>query len=133
MPRWVVPAILLFWAGFLATGVVKHMWARLDGIILLLLISLFLALAIEPGVNRLARRGWRRGRATAVILLGVLVAVGIFLGAMGTLVGQQVADLLQNSETYIRDTVDTINDTFGTNIDPQEMFDEFNRADGPVQ
>ena len=133
MPRWVLPAIVLFWGGFLATGVVKHMWARLDGIILLLLISLFLALAIEPGVNRLARRGWRRGRATGVILLGVLLAVGVFLGAMGTLVGQQVADLLQNSETYIRDTVDTINDTFGTNIDPQEMVDEFNRDDGPVQ
>jgi predicted PurR-regulated permease PerM len=133
MPRWVLPAIVLFWTGFLATGVVRHMWDRLDGIMLLLLISLFLALAIEPGVNRLARRGWRRGRATGIILLGVLVAVGVFLGAMGTLVGQQIADLLQNSETYIRDTVDTINDTFGTNIDPQEMVDEFNRDDGAVQ
>ena len=33
-------------------------------LLLLLLVSLFLSLAIEPGVNRLARRGWRRGTAT---------------------------------------------------------------------
>ncbi len=133
MPRWVIPAVIVFWLGYLMAGVVTNMWARLDGLLLLLLISLFLALAIEPGVNRLARRGWRRGRATALILLGVLVAAGIFVGAIGTLVGNQVADLLGNSETYIRDTVDAINDTFGTELDPQEVVDEFNRDDGPVQ
>lgn len=133
MPRWVLPAIALFWVGFLLTGVIEHMWARLDGIMLLLLISLFLALAIEPGVNRLSRRGWRRGRATALILFGVLLAVGVFVGAIGTLVGQQVADLLGNSETYIRDTVDTINDTFGTELNPDEVVAEFNRDDGAVQ
>ena len=60
----------------------------------MLVISLFLALAIEPGVNRLARRGWRRGRATAAILLGVLLVLLVFVGAIGTLVGTQVADLL---------------------------------------
>jgi predicted PurR-regulated permease PerM len=133
MPRWVTPAIALFWAGYLAAGILAHMWGRLDGLLLLLLISLFLALAIEPGVNRLAKRGWRRGRATALILLGVIVAAGVFVGAIGTLVGNQIADLLQNSETYIRDTVDAINDTFGTSLDPQEVVDEFNRDDGPVQ
>jgi predicted PurR-regulated permease PerM len=133
MPRWLVPAILLFWTGYLAAGVLTHMWNRLDGILLLLLISLFLALAIEPGVNRLSRRGWRRGRATALILLGVVLAAGVFVGAIGTLVGQQVADLLSNSETYIRDTVDTINDNFGTELNPDEVVEEFNRDDGPVQ
>ncbi|NNE11212.1 MAG: AI-2E family transporter, partial [Ilumatobacter sp.] len=76
---------------------------------------------------------WRRGSATAFILFGVLIAAGVFVGAIGTLVGTQIADLLQNSETYIRDTVDTINDTFGTSLDPQEVVDEFNREDGPVQ
>jgi predicted PurR-regulated permease PerM len=114
-------------------GLLKHLWNRLEGLTLLLVISLFLALAIEPGVNRLARRGWRRGRATAAILLAVLLAIGVFIGAIGTLVGTQIADLLQNSESYIRDTVDALNDTFGASLNADEVVEEFNRPDGPVQ
>jgi predicted PurR-regulated permease PerM len=133
LPRWVIPTVAVFWGGFLVAGIVKHLWGRIDSLVMLLVISLFLALAIEPGVNRLARRGWRRGRATATILFGVLLAAGVFVGAIGTLVGTQVADLLQNSEQYITDSVDAINDTFGTELDPQEVIDEFNDPDGPVQ
>ena len=133
IPTWIIRAIAIFWAGYLTVGLVTHTFDRLSGLLLLLLISMFLALATEPGVNRLARRGWRRGRATAAILLGVLIAIGAFVGAIGTLVGTQIADLLQNSEQYIVDTVDRINDTFGTELDPQEVVDEFNDPDGPVQ
>jgi predicted PurR-regulated permease PerM len=133
VPGWVLRAIGVFWFGFLTVGVVKHLWARLDGLVLLLVIALFLALAIEPGVNRLARRGWRRGSATGLILFGVVIASGVFIGAIGTLVGTQIADLLRNSETYIRDTVDRVNDLFGSSIDPQEAIDEFNRPDGAAQ
>jgi predicted PurR-regulated permease PerM len=102
MPRWMLRAIVLFWMAFLAVGLLRHLWDRLDSLILLLLISLFLALAIEPGVNRLARRGWRRGRATGAILLGVIITVGVFIGAIGALVTSQIVDLLENSETYVR-------------------------------
>lgn len=133
MPRWVVPAVAVFWVGFLLAGLARHLWARLDGLVLLLVVSLFFALAIEPGVNRLARRGWRRGRATGLILLGVVVLVLVFVGAIGTIVGTQIADLLQNSERYITDTVDNINSTFGTELDAQDVIDEFNDPDGPVQ
>ena len=134
IPGWVVRAIILFWLGYVAVAVLGRVWDRLAGLGLLLLISLFLSLAIEPGVNRLhRRRGWRRGSATALILFGVLFAAGVFVGAIGTLVGTQIADLLQNSETYIRDTVDTINDTFNTELDPQQVVDEFNDPEGPVQ
>jgi predicted PurR-regulated permease PerM len=134
IPGWVVRAIILFWIGYVVVAVLGQVWDRLASLGLLLLVSLFLSLAIEPGVNRLnRRRGWRRGSATALILFGVLFAAGVFVGAIGTLVGTQIADLLQNSETYIRDTVDTINDTFGTKLDPQEVVDEFNRDDGAVQ
>jgi predicted PurR-regulated permease PerM len=133
LPRWVVPSVAVFWVGFLASLIVRDLWHRLDSLALLLLISLFLALAIEPGVERLAGRGWRRGRATALILLGVLFAFALFVTAIGTLVGTQVADLLSNSEQYITDTVDVINDTFSTEIDAQEVIDDFNDPDGAVQ
>ena len=97
--------------------VTRSVWSSLSALFLLLLVSLFLSLAIEPGVNRLAARGWRRGTATAVILVGVFLGFIIFVVAIGTLVGQQIADLLGNSEKYVNRTVDFINDTFDTNID----------------
>ena len=117
LPRWVVPAVAVFWGGFLAALAIRFFWAKLNGLFVLLAISVFLSLAIEPGVNRLARRGWRRGTATALILFGVIAVFLVFVVAIGTLVGTQIADLLQDSETYITDTVNTINDTFGTNLE----------------
>ena len=133
LPRWVVPAVVVFWGGFLAALSVRFLWGRLHGLFVLLAISVFLSLAVEPGVNRLARRGWRRGSATALILFGVFATFVVFVVAIGTLVGSQIADLLSDSETYITDTVDTINDTFGTNLDAQEVIEDFNDPDGAVQ
>jgi len=133
LPRWVLPAVALFWLGFLATIVVRSLWTSLSGLVVVVAVSLFLSLAIEPGVNSLAARGWKRGTATGSILLGVVVVFLLFVTAIGTLVGTQVADLLSNSEQYITDTVDVINDTVGTDINPQEAIDTFNDPDGPVQ
>ncbi len=133
LPRWAIPAIALFWLGFLLTSAAHFVFGRLSGLLVLLLVSLFLALAVEPGVNRLSARGWRRGRATMTILLGVLFSFLLFIGAVGTLVGTQIADLLSESERYITDTVTWLNDSFGTEIDPQDVIDEFNDPDGRVQ
>ncbi len=133
MPRWVLPAIVVFWTGYLLTFTARFVFHRLSSLLVLLLVSVFLSLAIEPGVNRLADRGWRRGRSTIMILLGVLGAFLIFAGAVGTLVGTQVADLLSESDAYITDTVNFINDNFGTNVDPVDVIAEFNDPDGRVQ
>ena len=133
MPRWAIPVIVVFWFGYITTFAARHVFDRLSGLLVLLLVSIFLALAIEPGVNRLAARGWRRGSATALILFGVLGIFFAFVAAIGTLVGTQVADLLSESETYITDTVDWLNSTFGTTIDAQDVIAEFNDPDGRVQ
>lgn len=133
MPRWIWRATAIFWAGFLGTVVVRELWHSLYGLIVLLLVALFLSLAIEPGVNRLAARGWRRGTATAVILVGVLVVLVVFMAAIGALVGQQIADLLGDSETYVNRTVDFLNDNFGTQIDAGQVITSLQDPNGSVQ
>lgn len=133
MPRWVWRAVAIFWTGFLATVVVRELWYSLYGLMVLLLVALFLSLAIEPGVNRLAARGWRRGSATAVILLGVFLMLVVFMAAIGALVGQQIADLLGDSETYVNRTVNFLNDNFGTQIDAGQVISSLQDPNGAVQ
>jgi predicted PurR-regulated permease PerM len=133
MPKWVPRAIVLFWLAFLAALVTRELFHQLSNFLLLVLISIFLAFAIEPGVNRLAKRGWRRGSGTLLIIFGVIAFIGVFLGAVGTLVGNQVADVLKNSEMYVNDTVDFVNETFNSNIDPAEVNASIADPTGPVQ
>ena len=133
MPRWIWKAVAIFWLGFIATIVTRSVWTSLSALFLLLLVSLFLSLAVEPGVNRLAARGWRRGTATAVILIGVFVGFLIFVAAIGTLVGQQIATLLGDSEKYVNRTVNFINDNFDTHINASQVIESINDPNGAVQ
>ena len=57
MPRWIWKAVAIFWLGFIVTVITRSVWASLSELSVLLLVSLFLSLAVEPGVNRMAARG----------------------------------------------------------------------------
>jgi predicted PurR-regulated permease PerM len=96
-------------------------------------VSLFIALALEPAVNKMASRGFKRGSATALLILAVVIAVLGFVAAMGTVVTQQIADVLSNSEKYVNDTVKIINDTFNANIDPAAVNERISDPNGAVQ
>ncbi len=133
MPPWVWKAVAIFWVGYLIATRLDSFAGKLYGFFLLLLVSLFLSLAVEPGVNRLSQRGWRRGPATALILFGVMAAFLIFVGAIGALVGQQIADLLGDSEKYVTRAVNFLNSNFGTHIDATQVIDEIQKPDGSVQ
>jgi predicted PurR-regulated permease PerM len=133
MPPWVWRAVAVFWSGALVALVARELFGKLSDLLVILLVSLFLSLAVEPGVNRLARRGWRRGSATGLILASVVTILLIFVVAIGTLVAGQIADLLRNSETYVTRTVDFLNDTFDTNIDPADVIAEIQDEDGRIQ
>ena len=133
MPRWVWKAVAIFWFGFVVMTLGRFLVGRLSGLLLLLLVSLFLALAIEPGVNRLADRGWRRGHATALILGVFMVVTIVFVAAIGTLVGSQLAEVLNDSERSVTKTVNAVNDTFGTNINPRGVVERINDPNGAFQ
>jgi predicted PurR-regulated permease PerM len=131
--RWLIRAAVVFWAGYLVMVATRHTFHRLTDLLILLVVSLFLAFAIEPGVNKLEARGWRRGRATISIVLSVVVGAIALMTLFATLVANQLVDVAQNSEKYVNETVDFINDTFNANIDPKEVNDEIADPNGAVQ
>jgi predicted PurR-regulated permease PerM len=94
MPAWVRRAIVLLLLGAAALYVSFWLVARLRSLLAMLLVSLFLAFAMEPAANALARRGWRRGLATAAVFAVLVAAVVVFVTALGSLFLDQVANLV---------------------------------------
>lgn len=116
MPRWLPRAMVLGLAllgGFRLAG-----WAfdRLFGLLLNILIAFFLALAMEPAVDRLAARGVRRGLATGAVFLGVLAVAAGFFGTLGSVLADQITLILENLPGYVDSLVVWINGTFGTRL-----------------
>ena len=58
--------------GLVLAGIAGSLLHRLAGFLQIIVISLFLSFAIEPAVAFLAKRGWRRGLATGLVLCAVL-------------------------------------------------------------
>ena len=93
-------------------------------VIFTLIMSMLAAIAMEPAVARLSQR-MRRGVATMIVMLGVLVFIIIFLLAFGRLLGQQLATFVQSVPALVESGVAWANETFGTSLSVQSLLDQF--------
>ncbi|HKG76458.1 MAG TPA: AI-2E family transporter [Beijerinckiaceae bacterium] len=125
--------MLLFLLSVAALFMVAWLIRELRDLLLILLISLFLAFALEPAVNFLARRGWRRGAATGVIFLALVVAVAGFVAAMSVLVVDQVSSFADDAESYGNQIEEYAKDWFDADIDVDEAVDDLTAEDGPLR
>ena len=84
----------------------------------LILLAWLAAIASEPAIGWLVRRGWRRGRATALVGASViLVSLGlVFL--FGRLLYDQATQLVQSAPARLQSIADQLNSTFGLQLDP---------------
>lgn len=89
----------------LAYGLVQAV-AAVSSVLVLLLVSAFLAIGLDPAVRWLERRGTGRGSAVAVVLLGVLLAfVGFGLAVVPPIV-EQVQEFIEAVPGYVQDLQD---------------------------
>jgi len=121
LPSWFWRAVVAISFSVLVFIGVRSTIEKLTSLLGILFISLFLSFAIEPAVNHLAARGWRRGRATLACFVLLFGVGGVFLAVMVSLVVTQVADLVDQAPTYITDATNWANDTFGTEITSTEL------------
>ena len=94
MPRWVPRLLLLIVLTYFGALLALAAFRQLRNIILWLIAALFLSFALEPAVNWLVSRGWRRGRATALVLFGLALLTLVAFAAMVPLVINQVQELI---------------------------------------
>ncbi len=130
VPPWLSRAIAMA-AGWVVLLFAAY-WAlgRLRTLLIMILVAFFLSLAMEPAVDRLARRGWRRGSATGLVLGGVLVFTAIFFAAAGSIVVGQASDLVDNAPKYVRDFERFVNEDLGIEFDADSLVRELQDGNG---
>lgn len=129
MPRWLPRAMVLALA---LVGVFQlGSWAfhQLTGLLINILIAFFLALAIEPAVSWMASRGMRRGLATAVVFLAVIVVSAGFVTLLGSMLAGQIIKIVEDFPQYLDSVINWINTHFHTDLRRVDVQEGLLRSD----
>ena len=93
------------------------------GSVLFQIIMAWLAsIAMESAVSRLARH-MRRGLATGVVMLGIVVFAVLFTAAFGNLLVTQAVNLIQGIPTLLASLATWVNQAFGTTFDAESLLE----------
>jgi len=93
-------------------GAVVWLTLRLSGVLFMVFVSVFAAVALEPAVHFLVKRGWRRGAAAGVVFLAVAALSLGFLGALAPLFVQQINQMVELIPRWAADALAWVNETF---------------------
>jgi predicted PurR-regulated permease PerM len=125
-----------FWRALFAVGglvvllyAARWVLVELRVLVMMLAVALFLSLAMEPIVDRLARRGWRRGSATGVVMLGLLVVMAALVVATASVVVSEAKDLVDNAPKYVRDLERFVNDDLGIDWNADSLVRDLRSGD----
>lgn len=129
MPRWLPRAMVLALALVACYRLVTWAFDQLTGLLLNILIAFFLALAVEPAVDRMAARGMRRGAATGLVFLGILIGVAGFFTLLGSMLADQIMTMVEDFPKYLDQLVSWSNETFHTELSRVEIQDSLLHSD----
>lgn len=133
MPPWLPRAMMLALWLITAFGVALWLFVQLQALLVLLLISLFLALAVEPAVNWLHRHRWPRGPATGVVMLLLFALAATFLSLLGSMLIRQVVAFVSEVPAMVRAALDWVNATFDASYSPTALLSEISSASGLIE
>lgn len=117
-PRWLPRALAMTVAAVIAGILVWQAASKLSNVMTILIIAWFVALAMEPMILWLVRRGLRRSAATGLtMLVSMVVGIGI-LALLGGLFVNQLVDLVQSIPGYYADLRSFMSDQFNIELPP---------------
>ncbi|MGI5438117.1 AI-2E family transporter [Streptomyces shenzhenensis] len=116
MPRWLPRAMVLALALIASFQLGSWAFHQLTGLLINVLIAFFLALAIEPAVSWMAARGMRRGFATFLVFLGLVIVTAGFVTLLGSMLAGQIVKMVEGFPDYLDSVINWINESFRTEL-----------------
>ena len=132
LPPWIPKLLLLVVLTLFAAYAAFVLIRKLRSLIIWLVAALFLSFAIEPAVNALAKRGWRRGLATGVILFAALLALGVLIALMTPLVVDQVQQLVDRAPGWLEQANAFTQRRFDITITGENILDYIKNAKASI-
>ncbi|WP_240950966.1 AI-2E family transporter [Bifidobacterium olomucense] len=108
-PEWFSRALLYVAIAIVVFTFCWRSWGDISYLVLDIIISLFLALAVEPLVVKLVEHGWKRGVASMVSLVGLAVIVGALFTLFGNMFIQQMIAMVRGLPAMYDDIRDLVN------------------------
>lgn len=136
--RRVAPELRTAWrVGLVLLGIVllysAGQFILQDGGLLIfqLIISWLASIAMEPAVGRLAQH-MRRGLATGLVMVGVVVISVLFFAAFGSLLAEQIGNLVRALPGAVEDAIVWINTTFDLSLDAAALAAQLQASPGQI-
>ncbi len=117
-------AVIIVLSLLVGLKIALYVYEALGSFLFLLLLAWLLSIAMEPAVAWFANRGMRRGMATGIVGLLLLVATIAFTVVFGSLFFTQVSELVKGLPDYITQFVGWLNATFHLTIDTTKLLDQ---------
>ena len=132
LPPWFRRAVVMVLILLIVMRMVVWGFGQLESFWYTLFFSFFIGLAMEPIVNRLAARGLRRGVATFLVMMGLLLGTVLFFAVFGNLLAEQLSQLIRSLPSMLTSIVDWINHRFGTSLNPYAILDSLGIATSDI-
>ncbi|CAL9402114.1 Putative transport protein [Streptomyces sp. enrichment culture] len=129
MPRWLPRAMVLAFALYAVFQLGSWAFHQLTALLINVLISFFLALAIEPAVSWMAARGMRRGLATGLVFLAVMVVAAGFVTLLGSMLAGQIIRMVEDFPEYLDSVINWVNVHFHTELKRVDIQEGLLRSD----
>lgn len=104
-----------------ALGIAMWAFSATSSFLFILLLAWLVSIAMEPPVLWMVGKGIKRGLATGLTMLGMLVITGLLLEIFGAVFVSQVSQLGQSLPSAASSALDWVNSTFHTSIDVAQI------------
>lgn len=120
LPRLTVGTVTVLAAGYGSKWIVGNT----SGFMVTLVISVFAAFAMLPAVEALSDRGWRRGVATALVMVVTATFGIVFAYALINVAVGETIKLIGQVPSYVRSLVSWANRTFDLQISSDQIISD---------